>query len=486
MKKRFWQNAAILTGCTLLLNAVSMGVRVFQSALLGAEGIGLMQLTLSVYYVAVNFALGGLNLAVTRLVSEQVPARAVLRKCRRLAAVTGWSAGLGLFLLAPQIGVFLHDIRSVLMLRILAIGIPPCASASCCRGYYIAVRRTWTVGVGSIVEQTAVTAALFALLPAWAPAGAEKSCAAVAVASVVGDWVGYFWTALWIRHDLRQNKQIGSVSYRQIGAIAFPVALGYNLRSALVAVENALIPAGLHRCGQSEAESLASYGVVKGMVLPTLAFPSALLAPIAQLLVPEVAESRVRGDCADITQMADRAVKRCLIFAIGVAAVFAVFGDAIGQALYQNPEAGCLMRWLCPLIPVMYLDSIVDAMLKGMDEQLYSLKINLSDSAFRILWIVLFVPKWGVTGYCIAFAAGVLYNGTLSIRRLLTRSRLRISKRFLCTVTVCAFDAVLWSNALIRASGAVALCARIVLSVVFYGGFLILCEILPAKKPLCG
>ena len=99
MKKRlFIQNAVILTLCSLFLSALGMAFRVYQSNLIGAEGMGLLQLLLSVYYFATNLAVSGLNLAVTRLVSESAVSgngasvERVLRKCLGLCLLF-WPLG---------------------------------------------------------------------------------------------------------------------------------------------------------------------------------------------------------------------------------------------------------------------------------------------------------------------------------------------------------------------------------------------------------
>jgi stage V sporulation protein B len=213
---------------------------------------------------------------------------------------------------------------------------------------------------------------------------------------------------------------------RSILSISLPIALGYDLRSALIAVENMLIPAGLKQCGSSYAQSLAAYGIVKGIALPTIQFPSAFLAAFSLLLIPEISHSRAAGQSGDIRSMADRVFCICLRFSLPVTCLFACFGPDIGRLLYGNPDAGQMLRLLCPLVPFMYLDSIVDAMLKGMDEQMYSLKVNLSDSCLRIVLMVVLLPRLGIYGYLAALYTSILYNAILSIGRFLRTGQMHV------------------------------------------------------------
>jgi stage V sporulation protein B len=127
--------------------------------------------------------------------------------------------------------------------------------------------------------------------------------------------------------------------------------------------------------------------------------------------------------------MADRVFCICLRFSVPVACMFACFGPSLGTWLYQSADAGRMMRLLCPLVPFMYLDSIVDAMLKGMDEQMYSLKVNLSDSCIRIVLMIVLLPRLGIYGYLTALYISILYNALLSIGRFLRAGRLSVQWR---------------------------------------------------------
>ncbi|MDD6175204.1 MAG: oligosaccharide flippase family protein [Firmicutes bacterium] len=436
MKKRlFIQNAVILTLCSIFLSALGMAFRVYQSSLIGAEGMGLLQLLLSVYYFSTNLAVSGLNLAVTRLVSESaVPGSGisegrVLRKCFGLCLLSGCAAGSALFFGAPAIGRWwLGDTRTVASLRVLAVGLPFLSVSCCVRGYFLAARNSLKPSTGQILEQLISFAFVAVFFSLSAPGGLSAACCGIALGMTVGEICGNLYIVLLFflqtRRTLRQ-KNGSSVPARRIFAISLPVAVGYCLRSALVSVENVLIPAGLKRSGSSYGESLAGYGIVKGMALPALCFPQAFLTAFSMLLIPEVSEARAARHPAEIRSMASRVFQICLLFSCLVVGLFFFFGRELGLLLYKNAEAGRQLRLLCPLIPFMYLDSIVDAMLKGLDEQVYSLKVNLSDSCLRILLIALFVPRLGISGYLLATFFSVLYNSSLSIGRLMKKSAVR-------------------------------------------------------------
>ena len=74
----------------------------------------------------------------------------------------------------------------------------------------------------------------------------------------------------------------------------------------------------------------------------------------------------------------------------------------------------------------MYLDSIVDSILKGLDQQVSSLKYNFSDSCIRVALVYFLVPQFGVKGYLCVLFFSTIFNATLSIHRLIVVSRVEI------------------------------------------------------------
>ena len=67
--------------------------------------------------------------------------------------------------------------------------------------------------------------------------------------------------------------------------------------------------------------------------------------------------------------------------------------------IYNDNSVGFLLKVLSPIVPFMYLDSISDGILKGLDQQKFSFKTAISDSVFRIILILLIVPKTGLKGF---------------------------------------------------------------------------------------
>jgi stage V sporulation protein B len=184
------------------------------------------------------------------------------------------------------------------------------------------------------------------------------------------------------------------------------------------------------------------------MALPVVLFPCALLGSFAGLLIPELTEAHVRGENARIRYVMGRIFLLTLTFSIGVAGVLICFSRELGMFLYGSEEAAHYIRILSPLIPVMYMDSATDAMLKGLGQQVYSMNVNIADASVSVLLVWLLLPVYGIRGYVITIYVTELLNAALSIARLWEITHL---KTHVCQWVLKPLLAVVLSTAAARA-----------------------------------
>lgn len=515
--RRFAVNALLLIAVNLFMRTVGVSFNVYLSNRAGGEVMGLYSLLFGVYGLAMTLGSAGINLGTTRMVADVMGAfcpigegrsvadtfegapcrlaiRRALRTCMVYSLICSLTAGALLFFAAPWIGrVWLNDGRTVLSLRVLALTLPPIAVCSCLNGYFTAVRRvakTAAVGIGVQFLRIGFCSYLLTL---WLPDGVEMTCLALVLGGALSEVCGLALTVGAYLLDRRQHlsavrSEANPCTYADEGAtkkllgITIPVTLSACLRSGLLTLQHILIPRGLKQSGASWEAALASYGVLHGMVLPVVLFPSAFISSFSGLLVPEVAESVARGDHERVARLAGKIITPALIFSFGVAGVMSCFGYELGEAIYGSREAGMYIRVLAPLIPIMYVDSSVDAFLKGMGEQVYSMNVNIIDAAASVLLVWLLLPRMGLWGYVVAIYVTETLNTTLSLCRMLRMSRMpvrlwgQVFGPLLCVVgatVICRLGGTLFSLP-IGGTGSlvlhIAICAAIYLGLCFLTG----------------
>ena len=434
LNRRLVYNTLLLTGTSLLMQAIGMAFQAWLAGRVGAGGIGLYQLTLSVTNLAATFAISGVRFAATRLVAEELGAEnadgvgAVMGRCLGYGAFFGTAALLILRFLALPLGAgWIGDGRTVRSLELSACSMPCIALCSALSGYFTACGRVWKPALIHLIEQL-VTIALTAKFLAAVPGGdLEKSCAAVTAGRLGGDVASLLLMLLAYRLDREAHLGQGSGGERVTGRmlrIALPLALSAYARSALSTLQHLLVPRGLRAAGYSADRALAGYGVIQGMALPVVLFPSCLLAALSELIVPTLTEAQVRHDAAGIRRAVRMLLSRCLAYSLLTAAFLFLCAAPLGWYIYQNSQAGRFIRILAPLIPILYTDMAVDGCLKGLGEQVWSMGVNIFDALLGLLLVWQLLPRYALAGFLIMVYATEIVNFLLSALRLVKVIRL--------------------------------------------------------------
>lgn len=437
-KKQYFYNALLLTAVALLMRTVSVSFNVYVSNRVGAEAMGLLSLIGSVYGFAVTLATSGIHLATVRTVAEGIERsggtenRACLGACLKYAAFFGTLSTVLLLILAAPIGNrILHEERAVRALRMLAFTLLPIALTSVLNGYFTAVRRAWKNALTQITEQSIKITLTGYLLVVVSPKTIEGSVLAILMGGAVAESfslaLNLFLYLLDARRFAAKGKDQRFYSRRKYGvaAVAIPVAISAYMRSGLLAIEHILIPKGLLAYGAGNSAALAAYGSLHSMALPVVLYPAAILSSFAALLIPEVTEQAAAKNKTEIRYIAGRAYQMTLLFSIGVAGIMFFFSKDLGAVLYDSSEVGSFIRLLAPLIPIMYLDTATDAMLKGLGQQVYSMNVNIVDALISVIAVALLVPRMGIMGYLITIYITEIFNASFSVMRLLRVSGYR-------------------------------------------------------------
>lgn len=443
--KLYFMNAIMLAAVNIIMRTVSVSFNAYVSGKIGAEAMGVMTLAMSVYGLSVTLAASGINLAAMRLTVETITAyengakprytiKGVVRACVLYSLGFGIVAGLLLLSASGFIGeTLLGDLRTLPSLRALAVSLPFISLSSALAGYFTGARKVYKNVSISLIEQFVKISVTSAALVLIAPAGIEYACLAVVGGSAVAEGISFISAMLFYVFDKLRREEKGrgereaSIVKRlsAVSAISVPVAIAACMRQGLIALEHMALPRALRRSGATSADALASYGTLCGMVMPLIMFPSAVLYAFSGLLVPEMTEFREVRDYDRIRSVAARVFRASLLFSVAVSGVFVSFSYELGTQIYGSAEAARQIRLIAPLIPIMYLDSSVDGMLKGLGQQVESMRINILDASVSLALVLLLVPRMGINGYIIVIYICETLNAVLSIARLIKVTDMR-------------------------------------------------------------
>ena len=432
--RTFVKRTLLLAAVSVLLQTAGLVFGAYLAGRVGAKALGLFHLVLSVDGFAATVAISGARFAAVRLVSEEMGAGRpggagrILRRAILYAAACGVFACALLLLTAdPAASRLLRDPSAAPALRLLALSLPPVSVGAVLIGSLTALGRVGCACAARLGEMAARI-----LVTVWALSRERiGTVTALSAGCAAGDTAAFLIAAVLTRpvlRTLRGGRETGRL-WSRLFSVACPLAVSAYARMALGMAEHLLIPRGLERSGASAGAALAAYGVIQGMALPVVTFPAALFSAASEISVPALTGDQAAGRGDSAARTANRLLRACTVFSLGTAALFWRLGDGLGLALYGSGEAGRFIRALAALMPLMYLDTVTDGMLRGLGQHLWSMYVNVADSVLRIGLVLLLLPRMGAGGYLLLLYVSEAVNFALSLGRLARTARLRFPAR---------------------------------------------------------
>ncbi|MGL5693328.1 MAG: oligosaccharide flippase family protein [Peptostreptococcaceae bacterium] len=433
-RKKLILNALLLTISTMTFGIVNMIFRVYLSNKIGAEGMGLFQLIMSINVVATTLAVSGIRVTMTRLVAEELgknnnhKIKNLVNKGVIYSLFFGILAAIILYNNAEFISnVWIKDSRAIISLKILSLSLPFVSICCCFAGYFYGVRKVMKSVTADIVEISTMMMIIYLFIGRYLPMGLDYTCSLISVSMAMGAMFSAFYSYLLFAFEKKvksSNNSKNKASVFDIGFIAVPIACSSYVQTSLRTAEDILIPSALRQFGSSTSSSLSIFGMVKGMVMPLINFPSIFLASFSTLIIPEISEASALHKNKMVNYILSKVFKFTLLISLFSTGLFMIYSQELGVAIYKSEEVGVMIKILAPLIPFMYLDRIVDGSLNALNQQMYTLKYNLMDMVLRISIILVIIPKKGIDGFILVLFASTLFNASLSINRLLKVTKL--------------------------------------------------------------
>lgn len=434
-KIRFFRSGIMLTAVALAMRTVSLFFGAFVSRTVGAEGVGIYTLVMTVYSFAVTFATSGISLTVTRLVASKIgegredEVGAVLKGAIAYALFFGLLGNFILFFGAELIGIgILSDRRTVEAIRLLSFSLAPVALGSVFSGYFVGVKRVGFNAFVQVVAQLAKIMITVATVTVKVKEGVGSAVVGLCVSITVTEILAFGIIFLEFIYERSKSgvKSNGGMEISGVLKMAVPLALSAYVRSVLLNIEHILIPKKLRQRGESETEAYSHYGILHGMALPLILYPMSPLSSFSGLLVPEFAEDMSAGRNRRMENIATRAMTLTLSYSVICASFIFLFAEELGYAIYDSFDAGFYISTLALVIPIMYLDHVADSMLKGIGEQVFSMWVNISDSLISVALVWFLIPQMGIMGYALVIVIMEGYNFLLSVMRLRKKIKFKI------------------------------------------------------------
>ena len=405
--KLFIKGTLILTLTGLVSRLMGFFYRIFLSHTIGAQGVGIYQLTLPVHAIVLAACCMGIQAAISRLCAsftalgkEKESRDALLlgtflsmALCGLLSFLVYWNADF-------VASALLKEPRTAVLLRILAFSFPFAALNYCVNCFYYARKTTGIPAFILLLEQTSrigSTYVIYLILisqkkeitPVIAAGGAlfsELTATAACMLALGLDFSreNYKPVTGLLRRILRvffcmskgaHRNSSSAVKYishiqpasvknntatsinaliKEIAQIAVPHSVNRLLLTSLSGIEMVLIPQRLLLAGINRTDSLSVYGIFTGMALPLILFPATLTNSASVML---------------------------------------------GNFLFHSETAGIYIRTLAFICPFLYTNTALESILNGLGRPDACLFHNIAGVCIRIGFVFFSIPVLGIRGY---------------------------------------------------------------------------------------
>jgi stage V sporulation protein B len=116
-----------------------------------------------------------------------------------------------------------------------------------------------------------------------------------------------------------------------------------------------------------------------------------------------------------------------MIFALFSAAVLMRYGNEIGNLMGGGELAGRMISIIAPVVPFIYLEIILESLIKGMGLQSFSSLNYLAEYTIRISVVLIFIPRIGFYGIVLSYYASNVIGNIARLVKIIRRTRLHFS-----------------------------------------------------------
>lgn len=394
--QNLYRTAAVVTVFSAIEHGLGFLYRIILSRVLGSEGLGVYQVSLTVFAVFLTATSSGLPITLSRVITGHRTKgnlkgeQSATTAAALIALAFSLPVTLLLFAFRSSFSQIFSDARCADLFYILIISLSFTSLYAIIRGSFWGNKRFFSYSLIELIEEIVMIIAGVLLLVVLDSDLPDVNLAAIAVlisylCSFAIAVVCYIVRGGKLRSPKGQIKPLLSSS--------LPVTAMRTSNSLINSLISVLFPARLAAAGVSAAKAMSEYGVVYGMVMPVLMIPSTLISSIALVLVPEFSECFYRKQKEKLTALVEKALNSTLLIAGLLAPFFLVCGEDVGILLFSNAASGKLIAYSALILFPMSVTMISTSLLNSMNCERQTLIFFLCGAGAMLL-CVWFLPKY--------------------------------------------------------------------------------------------
>lgn len=434
----FFKKHTLITGTLLLTMTgfltrfLGFFYRIFLSRTIGAEGLGVYNMVHPIYGICFALCAGSIQTAVSRFVAANTSkGKAVFRTGLAISMTIAVALA---FLICqfslPIAKYILLEERCAPLLPFMAVSVPFSAIHACINGYYYGIQKTKVPAFSQVIEQVIRMGAVFLIADIYLESGREITVQLAVTGHLIGEIASCFYTILAFslfspaggRFTVPSFLKDFTFTAAPLMTLALPLMGNRLVLNVLCSAEAIWIPSSLNSFGMTNSEAFSIYGVLTGMALPFILFPSTITNSMSVLLLPTVAEAQADGNQKRIAGTISMSLRYSLYMGILCIGLFILFGDQLGTSVFHDPNAGSFIQTLAWLCPFLYLATTMGSILNGLGKTSTTFIQNVTALLLRLSFVLFGIPRFGIIAYLWGMLASELLLACMhlySLRKLL-------------------------------------------------------------------
>lgn len=422
MKANIYKSAAMIAVFSTVEKALSFFYRIVLSRIIGAEGIGIYQICLSVFAVFLTAASSGVPVTVSRLMAKSNAQGDI--KGRNAAVTAGIVATLVVTIPVALLLFFGRNLFDFLFANdkssdifiILLPGLILTSIYAVIRGSFWGNKQFLPYSIIELLED-AVMVILGCILvygitdPAL---GAKRAVIAVLISYVFSFCASLFWYFKKGGRFTNPKRQL-----KPLFSSSLPITAMRTSTSVLNSAVAVLLPLLLMKTyGLTNSEAVSLYGIAIGMSVPLLFIPSSLIGSISVVIAPELSENFYKNKTDLVKFDIEKSIKAAIFIASVLMPILFVLGDEIGEFLYSNELSGEIVQNSAFILLPMCLSMITTTILNSMNCEKRTLIYFIIGAAAMIVSILSLTKFVGVYSYIIGLALSFIITSVLNLKLL--------------------------------------------------------------------
>lgn len=419
MKNNIYKSAAQVTVFSTVEKTLSFIYRIILSRSIGAEGLGIYQICLSVFAVFLTMASSGVPVTVSRLIAKNTATgnaqgkHAVVSSGVLLTLLFTLPIALILFLAKDLYAFLFPDRDCVYIFLWLLPGLILTSIYAIMRGAFWGNKQFLPYSVIELAENAVMVICGCVLIGF---AQTAKDGARFAIIAVLISYVFSFAVSLgW--YFIKGGKLVNPKNQlKPLFKSSFPITAMRTSTSLLNSCVAMFLPALLtSACGYTSSEAVALYGTVLGMSVPILFTPNSLIGSIAVVVAPEMSENFYAKRKNLLKRDIERTVKSAVLIATVLIPVMFTLGEDIGVLFYNNELSGQVIRRFSFMMLPMCISMITTTILNSMNFEVRTLVYFFAGAVVMIGVILVFTGLLGINAYMVGLTLSFIITAGLNL-----------------------------------------------------------------------